>query len=139
MKTDARRPLLLLEILIGLLFFTLACTVLSQVYAAAYRQGHETLNDSQTLLIAEDIIERFSASDQDAESYLKAEGFAAEGESLLLEREISGRTVSFSAKVTSEARALGTLEGFELSARENAREIFSLTAARYDPKEATSK
>jgi len=124
--------MLLIELVIVILFFSLSQVVLVQVFAAAQRKAVdcERLNDA--LLEMQDLAEQLTGS-TDPEAVLTQAGFVAEGRIYTLHTDVG---IGYSAALSRLNQPAGQLVMVQLTARQAEKELFSLPAIHYIEMEA---
>ncbi len=123
--------ILLIELLIVILFFSLSQVVMVRVFASAHEKSHSSVQLRHGLLACQDVAEQLSVSE--------------EPDALLLRLDFSGDDGSYFrcdergfdvyVQVSREDTAAGTLISSTVSARQDDREIVSLPVSLYVPKE----
>ena len=131
MKSGNRSNALLVELLIVIMFFMLASTVLLQVFVSAQRQADASDRMITGLNDAQDIIDRLYAAD-DPNGVLTASGYACDGETgvwVLPAADGAGET---RVKITEEKTASGRLAYFDVSVLDGEQQpLVTLKNARY--------
>jgi len=124
---DHRSNTLLVEIVIVILFFALAQTVVLQVFARAQQINRNAVILNHALMRAEDAAETLAAGD-DAEEALVSLGFAADREAYGLTDEEGYR---LAASINRLTQAEGVLTTVELTAYRDDTLLFTLPAVQY--------
>lgn len=123
---------LLVEILIAVLFFALAATVVLDAFVIARSQSREASAFNVALAQAQDVADILYVS-EDAEGVLAGVGFAQEGDAWTRESEDFTLTVT----LAEEAMAAGTMRLFDVQAVRSGDTLFELPCSRYLPEEGT--
>ena len=127
MKTGNQSRALLVELLIVVLFFMLASTVLLRVFAAANAQSAQAGRLTEALNAAQNLADRlYAAADPEAE--LKAMDFAPEDG--VLRREDGAFLLEVS--LAREARASGAFLRGEVRVYSDGERLVSLPCSRYE-------
>ena len=132
MKTRNQKNALLVELLIVVLFFMLAATVLVQVFAASGNLGQRGGAINEALVAAQNAADRLSVaglSEEEAAETLRAMDFTPDGEAAWrLDRE------EYSLLVTMETtdRAAGRMRTATVTAGRGEEVLFALTSACYE-------
>lgn len=132
MNRSRNQNLLLVEILIALLIFLLCTAVLTGTFAAARELSRRTEVDNAAFAEVQNIADGMYAAG-DAESFLAAEGFSAEGGAWT---RLSGG-VRIEISIEEENNSTGVIKIAEISAYDEARLIAQLPCARYFAGEGT--
>ena len=130
MGKSSRVNALLVEILLAILFFALAATVILRCFFAAYEQASRADARDQALAGAQNVAAALCAS-VDPEQALRELGFSEEG-GWALEGDGWRLTVSLDA----QAAPAGTMQTAEIAATAGDAALFTLPVARYLPGEA---
>lgn len=124
------RNILLIELIIVILFFSLSASVTLQVFAIAHQRGHQSALTTEALVIAEDWSERLYGVD-DPEQYLKDNGWeaGADGEYVIAPKS----SILLKMTVTPEISDAGTLYRMRIAALNGANdeELFVLSVNSY--------
>ena len=123
---------LLVEILIAVLFFALAATVVLDAFVIARSQSREASVYNVALAQAQDVADVLYAS-ADAGDVLAGAGFAQEGDAWAREGEDFTLTVT----LAEEAMTAGRMRLFDVHAVRGGDTLFELPCARYLPEEGT--
>lgn len=123
--------MLLLELIIVILFFSLGQLVVVRLFAGAHEKAENSVLLADALLCCEDVAERLRTED-DPDGALLAMGFAGSSGQYVLSRE-EGFDVS--VHLSRRKGPSGELLQAEVAARAKGRELLSLPAARYLAKE----
>ncbi len=126
MRSNNRSNALLVELLIVVLFFMLASTVLLQVFVKARNMSEKSGWITRALTEAQNVSERLAASD-DPEAALADLGFAPQGDAWVLAEDGFVTEVVLSA----EDRAAGKMRRQEVRVLKDGEELLSLPGARY--------
>ena len=126
MKSNSRSNALLVELLIVVMFFMLASTVLLQIFSTARNQSALSSSLIQALNAAQDMADRLYAA-EDAESALKEMGCSQE-EGLW---RLPGQDYDLTIAVSSEEQPFGELHRYRVQAVRNGETLVDLPAARY--------
>ena len=126
MKSGNRSNALLVELLIVVLFFMLASTVLLQVFATARNMSEKSAWITQALTDAQNVAERLYAADA-PEAELTHMGFDLRGDTWVLEGESYATEVALSTEET----AAGLLRRQEVRVVREGEQLLSLPVARY--------
>lgn len=123
--------IVLVELLIAFLFFSLSAVIALQLFARAYGFSRESTLRADALRRAQSVADILFASDS-AEQLLMREGFERRGETYALEDGGVTYTVELSAK---DAEA-GVVQNARVSALHAGETLFSLPVARYEGRES---
>ena len=127
MKTGNRSNALLVELLIVVLFFMLAATVLLQVFTGASDQGNRAGKTTQALNAAQNVAERLYMAG-DAEAVLRDMQFTQEGE--VWTRDDGDFVLE--AVTARETRTGGVWRGQEVRVTLNGDRLVTLPCSRYE-------
>lgn len=127
MRKRSQGNALLVELLIVVLFFMLASTVLLRVFAAAHEQGKKAQRYNDALTAAQNAADRLYAAD-DPEEALREMGFAAENEIWKL---MQG-SYTLEAEVAREPLQAGILRRQEVRAVTEDGRLVTLPCSRYE-------
>lgn len=127
MRKRGQGNALLVELLIVVLFFMLAATVLLRVFAAAHEQGALAQRYNDALSDAQNAADRLYAAD-DPEAVLREMGFAEENQIWILMRD----TYTLEATLAREPMEAGTLRRQEVRAVAGDERLFTLPCSRYE-------
>ena len=119
MKQHSHSNALLVELLIVVLFFMLASTVLLQLFTAARNQSRKAEDLSQATLHAQNIAEALYSGDG---------SFVSSGERFSL----PGSSLTASVDSSSEQTEAGTLTRYTVSIFSGDELIYALPGARYE-------
>ena len=127
MKTGNRSNALLVELLIVVMFFMLAATVLLQVFSAAHTQTQKAGMEIRALNEAQNIADRLYAA-QKVEAELTGLGFSREGEIWALDGE------EYRIEVTSnwEEREQGRMRVQQVRVSAAGETMLTLPCSRYE-------
>ena len=132
MKTANRSNALLVELLIVVIFFMLASTVLLQVFTASRNQGQQAGAINDSLVAAQNTADRLYTAETDINGTIRAlqeMGFEAGAASdWVLEKEDYRLVVS----LETEDRPAGLMQKATVTAYQDDLELFSLPVARYE-------
>lgn len=123
---------LLVEILIAVLFFALAATVVLDAFVIARSQSREAAAYNTALAQAQDVADCLYMS-EDARSALADAGFTQLGDGWTRESEDFTLTVTLG----EEATAAGVLRVTDVRAERDGTTMFDLPCSRYLPEEGT--
>ena len=124
--------MLLIELVIVILFFSLSQVVLVQVFSGAQAVTRNSERLNQATLKVQDLAEQLVHASE-PEASLLALGFTAQGDDLYaLAYE---RGIELSAKIERVTEPFGVTIRVDLSAQHNEKELFSLPAVSYFPLE----
>lgn len=118
--------MLLIELVIVILFFSLSQVVLVQVFAEANKRTLHTTRVNQALVTSGDLVEQL-ASSGDAEETLRQAGFSGENGSYTF----SQNGVDFVATIRRLSEPQGQLVTVELSAKQADQLLFTLPSVQY--------
>ncbi|MCL1963764.1 MAG: hypothetical protein FWF69_01715 [Firmicutes bacterium] len=93
MKKVSRPNTLLLELVIVLLFFSLSACVILQLFVAAHDKSVRSVVGSWALMEAEDIAEKFAASQADKDTFFAQADWRPRGEGYERYVEANGRAL----------------------------------------------
>ncbi|MBQ9196447.1 MAG: hypothetical protein IJ157_04305 [Clostridia bacterium] len=127
MKTGNRSNALLVELLIVVMFFMLAATVLLQVFSAASDQGSKAGRVTQALVSAQNVAERLYAADA-PETALVEMGFTRQGN--IWTRDDGDYVVE--AVVETQDRPYGMWFQQEVRVEAAGERLFTLPCSRYE-------
>lgn len=127
MRKRSQGNALLVELLIVVLFFMLAATVLLRIFAAAHEQGALAERYNEALSAAQNAADRLYAAD-DPEEALRGMGFAEENEMWKLMQE----RYTLEAEVSRETLEAGILRRQEVRAVTGDERIVTLPCSRYE-------
>lgn len=123
--------ILLIELLIVILFFSLSQVVMVRVFASAHEKSHNSVQLRHALMVCQDVAEQLSVSENP--------------DALLLQLDFTGEDGSYFrcdeqgfdvyVHCAEEETAAGTLRTATVTAQKDSREILSLPVSRYVPKE----
>ncbi len=130
MREGSRANTLLLELLLVILFFMLACTTIVEIFGQARMRSEQATVHNEAMLQAENIAEKlYNAADET--DILTEIGFARSGDIWSMTVENAELQVNVSDRETEA----GLIRSFEISATEGDTELFMLPVSRYLPKE----
>ena len=133
MGKSSRMNALLVEILLAILFFALAATVILRCFSAAYEQASRADARDQALAGAQNVAAVLSAT-ADPEQALRELGFSEE-DGWALEGAGWRLTVSLGARPAGA----GTMQTAEIAATAGDAALFVLPVAHYLPEEAAAQ
>lgn len=123
--------ILLIELLIVILFFSLSQVIMVRVFASAHEKSHESVQLRHALMACQDVAEQLSVSEEPS--------------ALLLSQDFSGGDGSYFrcdehgfdlyVYCQREENPAGTLLSSTVTARKDDTEILSLPVSLYVPKE----
>jgi len=119
--------MLLIELVIVILFFSLSQVVLVQVFAGAQRKAINCERLNSALLEMQDLAERLSRR-PDPEAVLSQAGFTAGDGVYTLHTDIG---IDYSAELSRLSQQSGQLIRVQLTARQAEKELFTLPAIHY--------
>ncbi|MBR2571680.1 MAG: type II secretion system protein [Clostridia bacterium] len=128
MKARNQSNALLMELLIVVLFFALAATVLLQVFVASSNQNRRAGAVSEALVAAQNAADRFCAA-ASGEDALRDAGFVPAGDSGW---ELNREDWRLSAALNAEDKNAGRMLYAEITAYQGENVLFALPAARYE-------
>ena len=126
MRSGNRSNALLVELLIVVMFFMLASTVLLQVFAAARNQSTRAELITRTLAEAQNIADRLYAAD-DPEELLNSLGFDQQSDLWLQQDE----TRQIEVQITDETDEYGTFRRQEVRVTSDGKTLFTLPCSRW--------
>ena len=126
MKSGNRSNALLVELLIVIMFFMLASTVLLQVFAAARSQSARAELITRTLSEAQNIADRLYAAD-DPEVLLSSLGFTKQSDCWLQQDEVR----QIEAHISDETGEYGTFRRQEVRIISEGETLFTLPCSRW--------
>ena len=124
--------MLLIELVIVILFFSLSQVVLVQVFAGAQITTRRSERLNTAMLEAQNWLERASI-EVEPEQVLVEQGFSAQNDDYAY---ASANGVEYVASVQKQEQPTGLLVTVEISAKYNGEELFVMPSVRYFPKEA---
>ena len=130
MTKGGRQSALLVEIVIAVLFFSMAATVILNVFATAYRQSSYAGALSTSTQEAQNLAERLYLSD-DPQAMLEGEGFVQDDSVFRLATGEYELAVEFN----NEQGAAGELRTANIVVLRAGERIIELPVARYIPRE----
>ena len=131
MKTGNRSNALLVELLIVVMFFMLASTVLLQVFSTAHNQISRAGTRTRALNEAQNVADRLytAKTPEDEDAALASLGFSSdESGAQALEKDGYTLTVRFD----SQAREAGDMRLYTVEAYQTDELLFTLPVARYE-------
>lgn len=123
----------MIELVIVLLFFSLSMSIILQLFVAAYEKKIDNILCNTATIMAEDILERASASTLAIDDFFIEEGWMYEEGRYVQDAEIDGRAVRLTASGAREATTGGMLDNYLLTVQYGDREIITLPIVRYLP------
>lgn len=126
---------LLIELVIVLLFFSLSAAVILQLFIGAHDKSVRSSTDSVAIIMAEDMAERFLASDLTADAFLTAEGFTLAEGAYILSTQADGRSIQMVAEPSRQEGMAGNLDEVTLTVCDGDLTILTIPVSRYLPKE----
>jgi type II secretory pathway pseudopilin PulG len=139
MNRTSKPNLVLTEILIVTVFFALSSAVILKVFTASYQRAQVSREKTRALTIAQDVLERLSASMQAPDEYLLEQGWVRGSEAGSFERPPDELGYLALASVGSSQQPGGALYQVELTVwrktagSDDAHSVLSLTTALYLP------
>ena len=123
--------ILLIELLIVILFFSLSQVVMVRVFASAHEKSHNSVQLRHALMVCQDVAEQLSVSDNPDALLLQLDFNGEDGSYFRCDKQ------GFDVYVhcSEEETAAGTLHTATITAQKDSREILSLPVSRYLPKE----
>lgn len=128
---------LLIELVIVLLFFSLSVAVILQLFVAAHEKSVRGSVDSQATMMAEDVADRFYASDLKAADFFTEDGWTKADGAYEKGGEAEGRALRFIVTGETERTEAGALDAYTLAVYDGMAEIAALPVVRYVPGEGT--
>ena len=130
MREGSRANTLLLELLLVVLFFMLACTTIVEIFGQARLRSNQATVHNEAMLQAENVAEKLynSAADEHAMTDI---GFTLSGDNWTMAVDKAELQVTVSDSETES----GIIRSFEIRALEGNEELFVLPVSRYLPKE----
>ncbi len=129
MKPKGR--IVLIELLIAFLFFSLSAVIALQLFARGYAFSRESTLRADALREAQSLADRLFAGDS-AEALFAGTGFARDGETYT--RDEGG--VTFTVELSARDERAGVLKNALITVREGDQTLFSLPVARYEGRDA---
>lgn len=123
-----RGNMLLIELVIVLLFFSLSQVIVVQVFAAAQKKTADSGVAYTALTLAQDVAERLSCTD-DPQELLKEMGFAGQGTKFVLEAQ---QGYILTAEITKLEQPAGILRTVMLTATRNGEVLFAFPSTNYE-------
>lgn len=123
--------ILLIELLIVILFFSLSQVVMVRVFASAHEKSHNSVQLRHALLACQDVAEQLSVSDKPDALLLRLDFSGEDGSYFRCDE----RGFDLYVLCEREETAAGTLLCSTVSARKDDREIVTLPVSLYVPKE----
>lgn len=123
-----RGNMLLIELVIVLLFFSLSQVVVVQVFAAAQKKAVDSRITHAALTMAQDVAERLSCVDE-PEGLLNELGFAECDEAYVL---TDGGGFELCAQVARTGQSAGVLKTVTLTATRGGEVLFAFPCATYE-------
>ena len=123
--------MLLIELVIVIIFFSLSQVVLVQVFAGAQSKTKDSERLNFAMLSMQDIAEQLS-NEQDPDSLLRGLGFSGENGQYVYSTD---RGVDLFADVQRVSHDYGQMLTVELRARQGEKELFVFPSVRYFPSE----
>ncbi|HPF87711.1 MAG TPA: hypothetical protein PK537_06615 [Candidatus Limiplasma sp.] len=127
MKPLRSGHVVIVELIIVILFFSLSSVVIVRLFVAASQLSRQSTASTDLLLSCQNWADQLLAED-DYAAYLAANGWTADGDGLSL--AVDGGTLKASAFAREEG-SNGQLLSCELSACVDNEEVFALPVARY--------
>lgn len=123
--------ILLIELLIVILFFSLSQVVMVRVFASAHEKSHESVQLRHALMACQDVAEQLSVSEEPAALLLSQDFSGADGSYFRCDEHGFDLYVSCQREETSA----GALLISTVTARKDDKEILTLPVSLYVPKE----
>ena len=129
MKSRNRSNALLVELLIVIMFFMLAATVLIQVFSAAEKQSRDSGQMIQLLNQAQNLADRLYDAEK-PDSFLSEEGFASADNAWI--RTESGSQITARVTITEQPADAGKMRYYKVSFLNAQNEVLiTLDNAKY--------
>ena len=128
MKSGNRSNALLVELLIVIMFFMLAATMLLQVFTAARGQSEQSGQMISVLNHAQDLMDQLYAH-TDADQLLAKQGFQPETEHSWSRQDENGLITH--VNMNESTLEYGTMRYYTVSISDGAEELITLNGARY--------
>jgi len=119
--------MLLIELVIVILFFTLSQVVIVQVFAQTQRKNLDTARLNKSMVFAENILERL-CNDKNPDGVLMRQGFMGKGGTYTYTQMPD---MVFFANVSHLQQPSGELVSVELIAKQGEVELFTLPSVQY--------
>lgn len=126
MRSGSHSNALLVELLIVVIFFMIASTVLLEVFTASRNQTHRAGIITESLAEAQNVADQLFAA-ENAESLLTELGFVQQDENWLLE----GEYYNLEASIRNEAGEAGVMRRQEVRAVTGGETLFTLPCSRW--------
>lgn len=120
--------MLLIELVIAILFFSLSQVLIVQVFAKSAKMADDSQLAHVAMMLAEDVAESMRASG-DEEALLLARGFEQRENDYLLE---DGRGFQLRVALERSQESAGTLTTATMTATQGERTLFSFPSVRYE-------
>lgn len=133
MRRGFKGNILLIELLIVILFFSLSAAVTLRLYDRAHARSIKSQRLEEAILSLQDLAEQLYASDSMAE-FLLGQGFARDGEQYTA--EVNGFNIS--ACLSEKATRAGVLESADLTALYGGEAVYALPVSRYEARGGAS-
>ena len=128
MKSGNRSNALLVELLIVIMFFMLAATMLLQVFTAARGQSEQSGQMISVLNHAQDLMDQLYAH-TDADQLLAGQGFQPESEHSWSRQDENGLITH--VNMNESALEYGTMRYYTVSISDGTQALITLNGARY--------
>ncbi|MBE5814216.1 MAG: hypothetical protein E7320_03280 [Clostridiales bacterium] len=125
--------ILLIELLIVILFFSLSQVVMVRVFASAHEKSHTSVQLRHALIACQDVAEQLSVSENPDALLLKLEFSGEDGSYFRCEE----KGFDIYVHCSQEDTAAGTLLTSTVTAQKDNNEILSLPVSLYVPKEGS--
>ena len=125
--------ILLIELLIVILFFSLSQVVMVRVFASAHEKSYDSVQLRHALIACQDVAEQLSTS-ENPDALLRRMDFTGEDGSYFRCNE---KGFDIYVHCAQEETAAGTLLTSTITAQKNDNEILSLPVSLYVPKEGS--
>ena len=126
MKHTSQLHSLLVEIMVVVLFFSLCCTVILEVFAAAWNQNRTAEDYNAAMLEGQNLADRLYVS-EDEEALLSEEGFALENGAWSKKAD----RVTYTVTLSDEPGAAGSLQKAEIIAANDSKTLLTLQVDRF--------
>ena len=134
MKKNYKGNMLLIELVIVILFFSLSQVVIVQVFAEAQRRTNSNARMNDALMQTESLIERLTGNEE-AEVVLQGLGFEGEAGVYVF----AGEGYDIEAGVRRLRQSAGDLVTVEFTARQGDEEMFTLPSVQYFSQEGRNE
>ena len=128
---------ILIELVIVLLFFSLSAAVILQLFMAAHEKSVRGDVNSEALMMAEDLADRFYVSPLEAQAFFAQDGWSAADGGFEKVGEAGSRSLRFAISGETRDTQVGALDDYLLAVYDGEMEIVALPVLRYAPREVT--